>query len=677
MMDDPPALARQAVPQASPKAIPAAGALVFPAASFADVAPVSAYDMILRVPGFSLERGQSVRGLAGSGGNVLIDGRPPVTKSDAIDEILKRIPAATVDRIELLRGGGADLAAEGRSVVANVVLKRTSGFRGAVMLGNFFGYDGGAYPGLRLEGRWRWADGRSAELSQIYGAGLSYEYGDGARVRYGRDGAPALASDVEADGVGAKIWTFGGFETPIVGGRLRLNGALMFTPGEVEIYDRFRGSDGLEYEKDDLRRRQVEAGARFNRGFSGGIDLEAALLQQWGRNTTRVAFSGPGVARDFDLRRDTRESVARALVRRTATKALTLELGGEFALNDLDSRTDLVVNGAPRPVPAANVHVQERRGELRAGASWRMDPSLTLDAGLRYEVSRITSAGDVALGKSLAYAKPRLALTWTPARGWQVRARAEREVGQLKFDDFVASPQVASTGNVLSGNPDLAPEQAWVGEVAVERRVLDKGAAVVTFRRAELRNVIDRIPILSDRGVALADAPGNLAGGRKTELALSLTTPIDLRGLRRAQIRGEAVWRWSDVLDPLTGRRRDISGLHPVDWEVHFTQELPQAKARWGLDVTGGSRERYFRLSEVETRKLTPSVTLFTEWRPRAQTIVSVEAQGLTSHHVQRIREVYVGPRSQARRDYVDVRRLRWGGAVYVRVRRVFGRGGS
>src|ERR1044072_8554245 len=69
-------------------------ALVFPAAFFAEAQPVSAYDMVLRLPGFTFDAGDSdVRGLAGAGGNVLVDGRRPAAKGDTLDAILKRIPA--------------------------------------------------------------------------------------------------------------------------------------------------------------------------------------------------------------------------------------------------------------------------------------------------------------------------------------------------------------------------------------------------------------------------------------------------------------------------------------------------------------------------------------------------------------------------------------------------------
>ena len=56
----------------------------------------------------------------------------------------------------------------------------------------------------------------------------------------------------------SRAWTTGAYETPLAGGRLRINGAYMLTPAEVEIYDRYVGANGLEYEYDDIDRMQAE-----------------------------------------------------------------------------------------------------------------------------------------------------------------------------------------------------------------------------------------------------------------------------------------------------------------------------------------------------------------------------------------------------------------------------------
>ena len=91
---------------------------------FADSRPATASDMVSRLPGFSLDTGTSARGFAGTAGNVLIDGARPTAKTDDLSTILIRIPAASVERIEVIRGGAPGIDMQGQTVVANIVSRK-------------------------------------------------------------------------------------------------------------------------------------------------------------------------------------------------------------------------------------------------------------------------------------------------------------------------------------------------------------------------------------------------------------------------------------------------------------------------------------------------------------------------------------------------------------------------
>lgn len=663
----------QAEPAVAPEAAspaPARGVIAYPPSAFAEAAPDTAYDMVLRLPGFAFDKGATVRGLAGSGGNVLIDGQPPVSKNDALDELLKRIPASAVARIELIRGGAPGIDMQGRSVIANVVRARTGGPQSAVMSSANFINDGRVLTSLRAESQFEWV-GRRFEASMVYGKGPDDTLGDGPRVRFGPGGEVLISSVVDADAGGLRAWLTGAMESPLAGGRLRINGAYMRTPGGGEITDRLAGG-GREYEYFTNVRLQQELGGRYSRSLGARTTLEAVAFQQWNDLENKADFEAPGLRRDFDLDKAVTETVGRVTLRRTLSPSLTGEIGGEGALNRLESRTAFTLNGRAVPVPAAQVEVEETRGEAFAVLTWRGDRGITVEGGLRHETSSIASSGDVNLEKSLAFTKPRLSLAWSAGGGRQLRLRLEREVGQLNFDDFVASSSAVSTGAVLAGNPDLRPQQAWVSEAAFEQR-FDNGAVVVaTVRVSDLADVIDRAPIFV-RAVAVADAPGNLGDGTRREAILNVTLPLDGLGVRGGQLKGQGTLRESEVDDPLTGRTREISGFRPVEWEAHFTQDLPALRTNWGIDVLGGYRERYYRLSEVETRKVGTWVVVFAEYKPRRDLILRLELQNLGERNVQRIREVYLGPRSEGQLAYVDVRDLEYGRAVFVRLRKTFG----
>jgi len=677
-------IAAAAAPQAQAEATasataPAAverGITAYPPAFFADVRPVSAYDMIIRLPGFTFDKGSTMRGLEGAGGNVLIDGRAPLAKNDPLEDILKRIPASSVERVEVVRGGAPGIEMEGRTVVANVVRKQEAGFRGSVQPYFDAIYDGRFLPGVRFEGLWSLTGGRTLELSQTFSTGHfpNDEIGDGKRTRVSPAGVRLIDSEVDADSHGHRIQSTGAFATPLAGGQLNLTGAIQFNSGTTELYDTDRLAGGVEYEKTPNIRQQHEAGARFTKRLSPQVAMEALVFQQVFLQDQTSKFIGPTLTRDFALDRKSYETVSRLQFNITPAPGMKIEAGVEGAYNRLNSQTTLAVNGRPVVLPAGNVLVEELRGQAILRGSWAVSPQLTLEAGARHEVSRVTSEGDVVLEKSLSYFKPRAALTWSPNAATQVRLRLEREVGQLNFDDFVASPAVASTGTVVAGNPDLTPQQAWVYEGAVERRFWKDGSAVLTVRYFDLTDVVDRAPIFGPGGVILADGPGNIDSGKKTEVAAGLTLPLDRLGLRAAQLKGQVTWRDTKILDPLTSSNRQISTLHPVDWEAHFSQAIPDWKMTWGLDLLGGIRERVFRLTEIETKKISPYLILFVEYRPRPDLSVRVDLNGINLRDAKRIREVYNGPRNLGRLNFTDVRDLEWGGDINVRLRKTIGR---
>src|SRR3546814_983991 len=80
--------------------------------------------------------------------------------------------------------------------------------------------------------------------------------------------------------------------------------------------------------------------------------------------------------------------------------------------------------------------------------------------GLRIERADITQSGDSPLQRGFTYAKPRLALRWDAGEADEWRLSLSREVGQLDFNDFVASASLDG-GEVSAGNAELEPAKTW------------------------------------------------------------------------------------------------------------------------------------------------------------------------------------------------------------------------
>jgi hypothetical protein len=652
-------------PEAAEQAVTA-----YPADFFAAARAVSAYDMIVRTPGFSFDSGATVRGFAGAAGNVLVDGERPLTKSETLDEILKRIPAASVLRIEVIRGGAPGIDMQGRTVLANVVRRTTGSLTGAAQANAFVLWDGRVLPGVRAEFQRRW-QGRLLEASMVFGQGPDDQVAAGERLRISGTGAVLIRSRMEAGGSGWRKWLTGAYETPLAGGRLRVNAVVQINPLTDDFTDILIVPGGVETERDSIRRKTGELGLRYTRPMGSRTGVELLVLETLTQNRPVIVFTSPTVDRAFDLDKRTGETIVRGLVKYRASPTLSFEGGGEGAYNWLTSRTSLVINGAPVVLPAANVRVEEKRGEVFGQATWRPQPTLTAEIGIRAEGSKITSSGDTTFGKTLFYPKPRAVLTWSPDPLDQVRLRLEREVGQLNFDDFVAASSVANTGTAIAGNPDINPQQAWVAEATYERRFWVSGVVGLTARYYRLSDVIDRIPLAA--GTTVIDAPGNIGDGTRWEGAAQLTLPLSRLGVPGGLLKGLATWRRSRVIDPVTGASREISGLHPIDWELHFSQDLPHWRFNWGVDAVGRYRETYYRVTELETKEIKTFVTVFAEFKPRPDIIFHAEVQNATSRGALRIRRVYAGPRNIAALSFVDIRDLQPGPIVLLRVRKLFG----
>ena len=80
------------------------GVQTFEAAYFRQYNPVTAADIVNRVPGFEIDDGETLRGFGATAGNVLVNGERPSSKV-LISEQLKRIPADSVVKVELSRDG--------------------------------------------------------------------------------------------------------------------------------------------------------------------------------------------------------------------------------------------------------------------------------------------------------------------------------------------------------------------------------------------------------------------------------------------------------------------------------------------------------------------------------------------------------------------------------------------
>ena len=655
---------------ASEAAAPAPSAIISYAPDFfVRISPNTALDMVNALPGFSLDTGSGVRGYEGAAGNVLIDGRRPATKSEGIDSVLQRMLATHVARIDVIRGGAPGIDMQGKTVIANVITKHENGARGIFHYADQHVSDGRRFGTLRIEGSGNvgqrtWEGGLT--VSGFIDDGL----GDGPRTQTSGAGVPVLAGHIHSQGWGTQSTLTGATEAPLAGGSLRINARVSDQVYDSAELDTIHLPDThTEHDHQDDNYLQSEIGARYNHPLTERSSFELVALRQDKDEKFADAFDTPNDSQVFHQDTVTSETILRGVVKFQQKPTLSWEAGAEAAYNALQNHILFSDNGVFQAVPAADVTVDEKRGEVFAKAVWRPFSAVTIEGVLREEGSQISSSGDVTLSKTLYYTKPRIAVSWAPDAKNEFRFRFEREVGQLDFGAFVASTTLVA-GVVTAGNPNLVPQQDWASEVAYERRFWNGGGLVITLRHMQISDVVDRAPIQASNG-AFFEAPANIGDGSENDLLVTLTVPLEKLGLKGAVIRGDYTRRWSEVTDPTTLARRPISNEHPSDWDAHYSQTV--GKFIYGVDVYGGWQQRNYRFNAIQIDKLQTYVTPFLEWKPSPKLSWRLELDNVTARGFKHTFETWNGPRDLFPLATIEQRSVHPGRVVYVRLRKTFG----
>lgn len=585
---------------ASGNALPALieGKRTFLPGYFSDIGPQTAADMVARLPGFSIDDGDQVRGFGGAAGNVLIDGSRPTSKAENLNSILGRISARNVEKIELLEGAAAGALAPGKSLIVNIVRKTDS----------------------KASGKWEvQATGMSSNrVRPRIDTSYTSKFGD-----FSVTTGLSLDNDLADNLIGLES--------------IRTPEGVMLESGPND--DRRRSSQGqaslslsghlggtkinanASYRQQEFRRNWVHTALRpaalspfrIDQGYEGhksqnyelGGDLERSIAGWTGKlallakaddydDLSWAGFNLVGDPRSFDrynaISKNT-ERVARATFSRKFG-GHQIETGGEYAYNSLDFTGEFSQGDGKvyvvQPSDINSTTVSEDRIEAFASDSWTLSPKLTLESTLTGEWSTITQSGDAAKSRSFFYPKPRIKAAWKPKDGWTYRLELERAVGQLDFGAFADSASVGDN-NQNSGNPELRPEKVWSSLVGVEKRWGKRGVLNASLVRENFTDQLTLVPT-GDGGVAL----GNVRDAKRWGYDLTWTLPLAviLDGL---ELSGHYRWRTSELVDPITNQSRPFSGWDGRQLNADIIYEIPAKKLRMGAWIWRGDNESGYR----------------------------------------------------------------------------------
>jgi hypothetical protein len=650
---------------------PASGVISYPPSFFTQFQPANALDMINRIPGFGFQGGDQVRGFQGAVGNVLLDGQRPSTKSVTLENLLQRIPADEVQRVDLIRGGAPGIDMQGLPVIVNVVRKQGAGFSGTVELGaktyeHYTTKPLGRIQATRKIGALTLDGTINIELGKS-----DFDVVDGRQSRWDGQGRYLNFGYVTIDMDDHLYQANGSVEYRRPKDLFHLNlGVERNNQPRIErsFLANLAGAQFRETLTQDIYNDKAEVGGDYERQLGAGVTAQVIGLYTYKTQEVISGFVTPSSSTLSSRRGVSGESILRTSIQGLTWHGVGFAAGIEGAFNTLDSTSGLTSNGVVQVQPSANVRVEEKRAEGFVTLSNKPTPKTSLELGVRVETSRISQSGDVDRSRSFTFAKPRAIFSWSPDKSSQIRLRVERVVGQLNFQDFAASGDLVL--GAAAGNAELQPERAWIFEGAAEKRFWGQGAVVLTVTHRELQQVNDRVPIFTPAGVF--DAAGNVARGTRDEYKLTLALPLDNLGIKRTQFRMSAPYRVSKTTDPVTGRERQIGGQRGWLADFALIHDVPRWRSTFTFQVQPvGYDQWFYRLTEQRQDTRPSVVRIFWNWNITKQWLFRLEGYNVAPKLVTRDRLIFAPSRAGTltQREY---RRL-WGDQVWtLKLRRTF-----
>jgi hypothetical protein len=211
-------------------------------------------------------------------------------------------------------------------------------------------------------------------------------------------------------------------------------------------------------------------------------------------------------------------------------------------------------------------------------------------------VSESVQSGDTANQRQFVRPKGFAGLSWQSTDRLKLITWIERAIGQLDFDDFVSSVDLAlDAGN--AGNSEIVPPQHSVISLQAEQALGAWGAVIAKVGYEALEDVVDRVPI------GTFDGPCNLDSGEGAFLEFDMTLKLDWLGLREVGLSGDGSCLASRVRDPVTRRERAISGEMRGRAFIELRHDMPSAPWAWGTNIERVALTEELTLNERRLEK--------------------------------------------------------------------------
>ena len=577
----------------------------YQSAYFTEYQVSTAFDMVLHVPGFVFDGGESARGFSGTAGNVLIDGQRPATKAD-LGNTLSNINAAQVDHLELITGGAPGIDMHGHRQIVNVV-RKTDARPNFSVLGIYRNIDGNTNSGVLL---FTYNDNRNGKSTDITADIFSF-FDNGAqnarRVTATSNGDHILNIFQHAGGEG--IESQASHSRPLWGGKITFNGT--YNPSIYRQTIAYNEDGDMGYESFMEKDMPSELGSQYERALGHGLNLNLNALTRHERVHDIDIYADRTGTADYRALSLTNERILNGRLSWEKRDGLTFAIGTESVFNSLDRDSSFIMNATSPNVPTDHVRVQEDRTESFVSANWKATSKLSFEGELKVEASTI-SVPAADRSDSFTYYKPRFQAVYAFSDKTKLSWKTIRQVDQLSFNGFASSVQL-QTNHVTLGNSDLVPQKDWLNTIILEQSFWDKGAISLALEHYDYEDTADFIAVIDNGDIYTAS--GNIGASQWDFIHLKVDTPLDRFHVPHGTFSLDWTYRQTRVKDPITGKDRRVSGMEPHIYSASFSQEFPKSGTSWGIDLESAGKDRNYLANELTDAHFDPWTQVWFQYK--------------------------------------------------------------
>jgi hypothetical protein len=659
--------------------------VIYTADYFAQWSPVTAQDMMNRIPGMSSGGGgggpgggfsgggggpgggAGGRGLGGGGGDqILIDGKRVAGKSNEANSQLSRISADKVLRIELIRGTATDLDVRADQIV-NIVLSEALSNRSYSYEANTdLNDDGRLQPGGKFA-----VNGQYGGLNYLLSAEMeprnSYQTSFETSVLGDFSPNDTISEERTRDQYTYTTTANLGYEINL-DSSVRLNLLYGSADNENEV---FRDITNLRVTPNPVEReREDNPGKNRNWEIGGDYELRLAnnhlfkalfILNERDDDNTRERFdiaTNGNWSKDLFLNSHsiTSEEIVRASYSLPLASGQGVEFGAERAVTTLDSALRLglrstggIASGlhgglTPQSVSNAVSTVEEVRYEPFVVHNWQLSPRLSLESSMLYELSEITQTGDVFKQRDFNFLKPKADLRFEMRPGLQLRGTVYKTIRQLSFSDFVASSDDRDNdAQTMAGNTNLVQEQVWYADFSTEYRLpQDMGVVDATLSWMKHIDVIERIDVTPPGG-SPQSANGNIGDGTMLVFRGNASVRLTQFNMPNLMLISSLEIKDSEIVDPFLGTNRRFQYFDRGRFQMGFRHDIPSARITYGANWNNrfdGNMKRY-DVNNIERNEGDPNVSLYAEYVTAQNVRIRFDVRSLTNGNQCRERTRY------------------------------------